>query len=49
MPWPPCFNRDYSREPGEWVPNRDGGRENYEAIAMLQEMNVTTYGHAPAS
>ncbi|KPQ18502.1 MAG: 1,4-alpha-glucan branching enzyme GlgB [Rhodobacteraceae bacterium HLUCCO18] len=39
--------RDYSREPGEWVPNRDGGRENYEAIAMLQEMNVTTYGHAP--
>ena len=36
--------RDYSREQGQWVPNRDGGRENYEAIAMLQAMNVTTYG-----
>jgi 1,4-alpha-glucan branching enzyme len=35
--------RDYSRKEGEWVPNKDGGRENYEAIAMLQEMN-TTYG-----
>jgi 1,4-alpha-glucan branching enzyme len=38
--------RDYSRRSGEWVPNRDGGRENYEAIAMLQAMN-TTYGECP--
>jgi 1,4-alpha-glucan branching enzyme len=39
--------RDYSRKEGEWVPNRDGGRENYEAIAMLQRMNSVTYGEVP--
>ena len=36
--------RDYSRNEGEWVPNKDGGRENYEAIALLQNMNTLTYG-----
>ena len=39
--------RDYSRKEGEWVPNRDGGRENYEAIEMLQAMNTATYGAFP--
>ena len=39
--------RDYSRGQGEWVPNKDGGRENYEAIAMLQAMNSITYGQVP--
>ncbi|MEM6389042.1 MAG: 1,4-alpha-glucan branching enzyme, partial [Pseudomonadota bacterium] len=39
--------RDYSRDEGEWVPNKDGGRENYEAIAMLQAMNTETYGKVP--
>jgi len=31
--------RDYSRRPGEWLPNTEGGRENLEAIAFLRRMN----------
>ena len=31
--------RDYSRKPGEWVPNIYGGRENLEAIAFLRRAN----------
>lgn len=30
---------DYSRRPGEWVPNIYGGRENLEAIGFLQRLN----------
>ncbi len=40
--------RDYSRDDGQWVPNKDGGRENYEAIAFLQEMNIAVYGADPS-
>ncbi|TKA97428.1 1,4-alpha-glucan branching protein GlgB [Cereibacter changlensis] len=39
--------RDYSRKAGEWVPNKDGGRENYEAIDLLKRVNVTAYGEDP--
>ena len=35
---------DYSREPGEWVPNVHGGRENLEAASFLREMNTHAYG-----
>lgn len=35
--------RDYSRPEGQWVPNKDGGRENYEAIDFLKEMNTAVY------
>jgi 1,4-alpha-glucan branching enzyme len=38
---------DYSRQPGEWVPNVHGGRENLEAVAFLQEMNATVYKRVP--
>ncbi|MEV0266776.1 1,4-alpha-glucan branching enzyme [Streptomyces sp. NPDC050617] len=38
---------DYSREPGEWSPNADGGRENLDAVAFLQEMNATVYRRCP--
>ncbi|KPH83065.1 1,4-alpha-glucan branching protein GlgB [Bosea vaviloviae] len=32
--------RDYSRKPGEWVPNEFGGRENLEAVSFFQELNT---------
>ena len=31
--------RDYSRKPGEWIPNVHGGRENLEAISFVRNMN----------
>ncbi|MFB9236900.1 1,4-alpha-glucan branching protein GlgB [Plantactinospora siamensis] len=38
---------DYSRSEGQWLPNRYGGRENLEAITLLQETNATVYRHHP--
>ncbi len=38
---------DYSRQPGEWVPNFHGGRENLEAIAFLRDLNGTCYARHP--
>ena len=35
---------DYSRKPGDWVPNEEGGNENLEAIAFLRRMNAAAYG-----
>ena len=40
---------DYSRGPGQWTPNRYGGRENLEAVAFLQEMNATVYRRVPGA
>lgn len=39
--------RDYSRQDGQWIPNEFGGRENFEAIHMLQAMNTLSYGEVP--
>ena len=38
---------DYSRAAGEWLPNVYGGRENLDAIAMLQETNALVYREHP--
>ena len=38
---------DYSRRPGEWIPNRFGGRENLDAIAFLRRFNTEVFGRFP--
>jgi 1,4-alpha-glucan branching enzyme len=38
---------DYSRKPGEWVPNEDGSNHDRDAIAFLQQFNRAVYGAYP--
>jgi 1,4-alpha-glucan branching enzyme len=38
---------DYSRAPGQWLPNKFGGRENLQAIAFLRNLNERVYGRYP--
>ena len=38
---------DYSRKPGEWIPNRHGGRENLEAIEFLKQLNTEIHRDYP--
>ncbi len=38
---------DYSREPGEWVPNKFGGRENLEAVEFLKQFNCLVHERFP--
>ncbi|WP_245851858.1 1,4-alpha-glucan branching protein GlgB [Mobilicoccus massiliensis] len=40
---------DYSRNDGEWYPNQFGGRENLEAVQLLQETNATLYRRYPGA
>jgi 1,4-alpha-glucan branching enzyme len=40
---------DYSRQPGEWVPNPFGGRENLDAVAFLKEVNEAVFGLYPGA
>lgn len=38
---------DYGRKAGEWIPNRDGGRENLDAITFLRNLNEAVYRDFP--
>jgi len=38
---------DYSREDGQWIPNKYGGNENLEAIQFLKTFNKTVYQQFP--
>ena len=41
--------RDYSRKPGEWIPNAHGGRENLESIEFLKRMNEVIGQERPSA
>jgi 1,4-alpha-glucan branching enzyme len=38
---------DYSRNAGEWVANRFGGRENLDAVEFLRHLNTIVHGRYP--
>ena len=40
---------DYSREEGQWIPNRHGGKENLEAISFLRELNGAVRSFHPSA
>jgi 1,4-alpha-glucan branching enzyme len=40
---------DYSRKPGQWIPNCFGGRENLDAINFLKRCNEVCYERNPGT
>jgi 1,4-alpha-glucan branching enzyme len=40
---------DYLRKPGEWIPNRYGGREHLEAVEFLRQLNEAVYAEQPGT
>jgi 1,4-alpha-glucan branching enzyme len=40
---------DYSRKPGEWVPNPFGGRENLDAVAFIKRLNEVLHSRHPGA
>ena len=39
---------DYGKQNGEWRPNKNGGRENYEAVEFLQKLNKAAFAANPS-
>ena len=40
---------DFSRAEGQWLPNNDGGRENWEAVEFLRAVNRLVHAHVPGA
>ena len=40
---------DYSRQHGEWVPNKYGGNGNLEAIDFLKQLNKAVFAEYPTA
>ncbi len=40
---------DYGKQSGQWLPNKDGGNENYDAIALLQNINTVMEERNPGA
>ncbi len=40
---------DYSRQDGEWIPNKYGGKENLEAVGFLRQLNAAVYAEFPGA
>ncbi|MFP4683688.1 MAG: 1,4-alpha-glucan branching protein GlgB [Ectothiorhodospira sp.] len=40
---------DYSREEGDWLPNKFGGNENLDAIQFLRDLNSSVQGRHPGA
>lgn len=38
---------DYDRDEGQWIPNKNGGRENLEAVEFLQKLNESVFREHP--
>ena len=40
---------DYGKQDGQWLPNKDGGNENYDAIELLRKINTVVEERNPGA